>query len=260
MMRDPYVVRPVAKAMKLLQCLGSTIAPMSLKAICCDAGIPKTTAFRYLRTFQECGFVTYDRQHDLYRMAGSAVALITVNAHFQQLREISSACLRNLSETCGETVNFGVIDGPDIVYLEIIQGRRALRTYARVGGRDPAHATALGKAILAFQPNHTWRRLVSPNLRKMTRRTIDTLDALDADLRRTRAVGYAVDRAENEEDTACIGIPIFGERGAPVAGLSICGTAALLEPACLAGIRAILLETGSAISAAIGSEYRRNTN
>jgi IclR family KDG regulon transcriptional repressor len=216
-----YTVGPVARAMLVLQCVGASPEPISLKAICSDVRLPKTTVYRYLATLCASGVVHHDSQRALYTIDVGMLSMIRLGAGLRRLRDVCLPHMQQLADDFGETINLGVLDGIDVVYVEILEGRRAPKMQARVGGRDPNHATALGRAMLAFLPEAAWTDLIPPRLRKITTHTLDSVPGLLADLEMVKRRGYAEEVGESEADAACVAVPIRGGYGEVVAGLSL---------------------------------------
>jgi len=115
-----------------------------------------------------------------------------------------------------------MLDGRHTVYLIKEEGTQSLRNLSAVGRRVPAHGTAVGKAILAFQPREeTLRRLEGAHLERLTANTITDIGALLLDLDKTVERGYSIDDEEGHIEVCCLGVPIRNDHGAVVAGLSI---------------------------------------
>jgi DNA-binding IclR family transcriptional regulator len=243
-----YVVAPVLRAMTVLRCVGEAPGPMSLKAIAVASGVPKSTTFRYLQTLCAAGMLAHDKAHDIYRIDPRIIGMLNLGGTVQSLRETCLPVMRELHQAFDETVNLGVLEGSQVVYIEIIESTRSLRFHASVGGRDPAHTTALGKALLAHLPPEP-RALALPRpLRRRTDRTIVDRGALLAELEAIRGRRYAVDAGENEEGAICFGAPIFGTSGAAVAGISLSMPAVRLDDRLRTRIVARLLDAAERLS------------
>jgi DNA-binding IclR family transcriptional regulator len=123
-----------------------------------------------------------------------------------------------LHRATGLVVHLAVLDAPDVVYLEKI-GDAAVPT--RVGTRQPANCTAVGKAILAYSDQHT---AVDLRVRK-TRYSISTSSQLAAELAKVRAHGVAFEREESLAGFGCVAAPIGspGEGHEVLAAVSVCG-------------------------------------
>lgn len=220
-MFDNYIVQPVYKALQVLLCLGEERRDMALSEICHRVGLPKTTTFRYLQTLSACGFVTYDPDTDLYRLGPQVWALSRMQVHWLQLRAAALPAMRALRNRFKETINLAVLDGCEIVYVDIVESRRSIRAQAHLTGRDPAYTTALGKAMLAFLPEDNWRYHLPAQLAPRTAASYTSIHSLKDDLCRIRARGYSFDVGENEEDMCCIGAPVYDSNMQAIAAISL---------------------------------------
>lgn len=222
---NPYVVKPVLKALRVLAALGDAGRELRLAEVVQLVKLPKATVYKYLKTLCESGFVSYDTLEDSYWLGARAWSLGRTVDPSLRVRELAQPLMRELRDHCGETVNLGVLNGQDVVYLEMVQSRQTLRMQATIGAHDPAYSTALGKAMLAFLPAETWPRHIPTRLAPRTRNTHTSPDALRRDLVAIRKRGYSIDNAENEEGAWCVGAPIQDQDGSVIAGLSISAVA-----------------------------------
>ena len=145
-----YVVKPVFKALQVLIVLGSEQRPLTLTEICHRVRLPKTTVFRYLQTMAQCGFINHDRREDMYQLGARLFELGQLAGQQLRIRDIALPVMSALRDRFNESVNLGILDGHDVVYVEMVESHHSLRMQATLGSRDPAYATALGKAMLAF--------------------------------------------------------------------------------------------------------------
>ena len=118
----------------------------------------------------------------------------------------------------GETANLSILALPNAVYIDQVDGTRAVRMLARIGGAVPAHASAAGKAMLAHAPAESLAGLPLPSL---TAHTITTAAALGRELAAIRERGFATDDEEHEAGVGCVAAPILDSRGGPLAALSV---------------------------------------
>lgn len=216
-----YIVKPVFKALAVLRCIGEADRPLTLGDVCHRAELPKSTAFKYLRTLRDSGFVAHDPDTDTYRIGLLVWQLGQLSGEQSRIREVALPAMRRLHDRFDETVNLGVPDGREIVYLEMVESTRALRMQARLGSRDPLYSTALGKAYLAALNGDTWRSLVPGRLAARTHETVTSLAGLRAELDEARSRGYATEVGENEEGSSCVAAAVHDARGMPVAAISV---------------------------------------
>ncbi|MCS7246494.1 MAG: IclR family transcriptional regulator, partial [Thermomicrobium sp.] len=129
---------------------------------------------------------------------------------------------RPLARELGETIQLAVLQGREVLYVGKQEGTQWVRLASEVGTRLPAHATSLGKCLLAWLPPQELDQLLASGpLVALTPRTITDPEALRAELALVRAQGYALDRGETLPDVWCFGAPVRDANGSVVAALSI---------------------------------------
>jgi IclR family acetate operon transcriptional repressor len=251
-MSNSYIVQPVYKALQVLRCLGDERRELALSEICYRVDLPKTTVFRYLQTLCACGFVTFDHDTELYRI-GLRVWELGQSVHEPlRIREVALPPMRELRDRFNETVNLGVLDGPDVVYLEIIESRRSLRMQAQLGGRDPVYSTALGKALLAFKAEEQWPAHLPAVFVPRTERTATSLATLRQSIALARERGFALDDEENEEGARCIAVPVFNHLSQPIAAVSLSAPAGRMTDRLVPKVAAAVIQTAASISQRLG--------
>ncbi|HMN28321.1 MAG TPA: IclR family transcriptional regulator [Caldilineaceae bacterium] len=246
-----YLVKPVDKALQVLTLLAEAGRDLSLKDVCIRTGLPKTTAFRYLYTLATHGYVTHDGNADLYRLGPRSWQLGQSAGQFGRLLEVALPLMETLRDRFDETVNLGVLNHTNVVYLGMVESRRTLRMQAQIGSHDPAYATSLGKAILAFLPSEQWLTHLPARLTPRTDHTLLTRPALRQDLELTRQRGYALDQGENEEGACCIGAPIFDHYNRVIAAVSVSAPSSRLPTSRIEEVANVVIQTAGKIAAAL---------
>jgi DNA-binding IclR family transcriptional regulator len=251
-----YSVDAVNRTLDILEIIARSERPVSLGAVVASSMLPKTSVFRHLATLEQRGYI--ERSGGLYRLGTQVFELASAVASRGNLREIALPLMRRLRDIGQETVNLAILRQSQIVYVEIVESPRLVRMSAAVGARDSAHSTALGKAILAFLPRTEVEQIVAAvGLVGVTPMTITTLSSLQDELAVTRYRGFARDEGENEPGARCIGAPIFGVHGQPIASLSISAPADRMSSADLSKLVPELLAATAAISTQLGCPTSR---
>ena len=220
-LKNPYIVKPIYKAIQLLQSLAEAQTDLTLISVCKRTKLPKTTAYKYLQTFVECGYVAYDTAAETYRLGMRVFELGRLASQQVPVQKIALPVMVALRERFDESVNLAVLDGTEVLCIESVNSTQALRMHTPAGTREGSHATSLGKAMLAFGDETTWDARLSGRLTAYTSHTLTALAHIKADLRTTRARGFAIDNEETTEGGYCVGAPIFNQAGTVEAGLSI---------------------------------------
>jgi IclR family acetate operon transcriptional repressor len=236
----------------VLAAVGEERRPLTLKEVCYRVRLPKTTVFRYLQTLAAAGFVTHDADNDLYHAGHRLFELGQLAGEQLRIRDVALPYMRQLREQFNETVNLGILDGQDVVYVEMVESHRSLRMQATLGSRDPGYSTALGKAMLAYSESSAWEGRLPTQLVPRTHKTLPTIAALKANLKLIRQQGYAVDDGENEDGARCVGAPIFDYSGQVKAAISVAAPASRMDDALLREVAQVVREAGQSISQQLG--------
>lgn len=250
MNKHRYIVAPVAKALLVLDTVAEGEEGIRLAQVAARTGLPKTTALRYLCTLEAAGYVECDPAAELYRVGARLRTLGRALDPAKRLRAASLPTMTELRDRFDETVNLGMLRGGNIVYVEIVESRQRLRLQARVGGMDPVHSTALGRAILAGLPAAEREKLLSRQLDVRTASTVRTREAVLAELERVSHRGWAIERGENEVGAVCVGAAITDGTGRPLGALSVSAPETRMAPD-------RIQEVGPALVAAAGAIARR---
>lgn len=218
----------VDKAVSLILAFGSdSRSAVGVSELARRTALSKSTAFRLLSMLERNRVVT--RVGTRYRL-GSLLADMGSSepAAYDGLRDSLTPHLMDLYDRTRQTVHLAVIHGPDVVYLNKLQGPRSVSSPSRIGGHAPAYATAIGKVLLAWNPENIDQTVAAPFV-PWTRNTITGERKLLATLQEVRRTGVGFDRDESLVGLSCISAPIMGRSGRPVAAFSISfatGTAA----------------------------------
>ena len=248
-----YSIQVLAKAMDLLNVLAEARGGLELAELARRLNLPKSSVFRMLVTLEQGNFVERLPDVERYRLGVKLFQLGSVVANSFDVRELAKPFMQQLVETFHETVNLGVLNSGEVIYLDIYESTRSIRMAANPGQRDPVHSTSLGKAMLAFLPKPEIEVMIAQHgMQKYTARTITTMKGFWAELDRVRGRGYSIDDMENELGVRCVGAPIFDHRGQPIAAISVSGPADRMTDAQLAAIGSALVQGTRQIAQRLG--------
>lgn len=194
--------------------------PLTFAEIVAGLDLPKSSAHNLLATMAARGYVERD--------AGAFVLGIRVweiaqgEHRVERLRRALRALMARLVAATQETVQLATLEGFEAVYLEIAESPRPMKLTSHIGGRLPAHATGLGKTLLAFlDDDEVLERLGARRLEARTEQTITTPEALLDALRLIRRRGYGTDDEEFAVGLRCIAMPIRDRDGVVEAAMSV---------------------------------------
>jgi DNA-binding IclR family transcriptional regulator len=220
-----------------------------------DLASPKSSTHRALAALRRAGLATQD-EHQRYRLSLDLVQLAF--RHHDALQETAPVrpLLAALAERFGETAHFARLEGSEIVYLaKVVPAGSGVQMTSVIGGRNPAHCTGLGKALLAHAlPDRgavdRFIRDYGP-LERRTSQTLVTGERLDREFRLTRTRHYAVDRQESEVGIVCIAFPVF--LGSPVLPSAAVSVAALAQRTPLRTLTGAVDEIRAMIASHLGT-------
>ena len=213
----------VGKVLRILEALDASPNGLQLREISQLTRVNKSTAYRFVAHLEKEGYLFRDTAGAY--IVGPKLARLGAGVAFHAtLRKIARPILTALSTETKETVNLGILDGHDVLYLDVIESPHSFRMASQPGMHRALNCTALGKALLAFLPDEQ-REEIYPRLifERVTPHTIPNLARLKKDLARIAQRGYSVDDQEVELGARCVAAPVLdGNRGV-VAALSISG-------------------------------------
>lgn len=212
----------VGRVGALLDAFDSRHLAMGVSELSRRSGLPKSTTARLAAELTEHGFLERAAGTDL-RLGTKLFELGELASRQRQLREVALPYMADLRQVSRQTVHLAVLSGTDVVYVEIVRSRDAPRMPSQVGGRLPAHAAAVGKAMLAFAPDEIVQAVLATGLPSVGPRTITAPGLFQRELRRITESGIAYESEESGHGVGCAASPILNADGEAVAGLSISG-------------------------------------
>jgi len=238
--KDESPVASIDRALRILTVIGGASRGLSLDELSAALGIPKSSLHRILAALKYRRFVSQPEPGGSYFLG---TELLATAFRFSDMLD-----LRVTSEL-NETTHMAVLDGAEVVYQDKLEASHSIKLSSVIGGRNPAHATGVGKALLAWtyptdQAVKAWATVWSP-LRAPTRRTITSPPRLAEELALVRQRGYAIDLEENEPDVRCAAVPIFLGRPVPVAAVSVTMLGTRAETGRLAELGSYLSRTAA---------------
>lgn len=216
-------VQALDRALRLLTLVAGSDG-IGLTDLAQRAGMAPSTAHRLLTTLQARGFVDYQEKPGHWLIGVECFRVGSAFVRRAKVAEAGRAVMHGLMEETGETVNLAVAEDGDVVFVSQVEAHEPIRAFFSPGTRGAAHASGIGKALLAELPDAAVRRLLQrKGLPGFTEKTIVEPERLFAGLAEIRARGWALDDEERNRGMRCIAAPIYNEYGEAVAGISISG-------------------------------------
>ena len=183
--------------------------------------IPKATVSRLVREMEEVGFL--ERSGAQVGLGLRLFELGEQASRRRSVREVALPFMADLREATHQTSHLAILDGTEVVYVEILRAHNAPRLPSAVGRRLPSHATGVGKALLAGSPSDVIESVLAAGLRRVGPRTISAPGTLLGQLKRISATGIAYEYEESGPGIACVASAICVGDGPPVAAVSASG-------------------------------------
>jgi DNA-binding IclR family transcriptional regulator len=222
MSRKEDKIPATLRSFAVLEALVAAERPASLTDIVKACALPKPTVYRMLAMLESARLVVRDPGAARYspgpRLAAMGLAIMQ-NGSLSSARH---AILAQLVEKIGETCNFTMLHGGEVMYLDRVEAAWPLRMTLSSGSRVPLHCTASGKLLLACMPKAARDRLLDNiTYNSYTATTIASRKALEAELARIRKARHAIDNEEYHAGLVCVAVPTRSPGGRPCAAVAV---------------------------------------
>jgi len=211
----------LGKAIAVLDTVARADRPMRFRDLRDAVGQPPGTLHRQVSNLISEGLlqVNPDQSYGLgLRLLQFAARAWSGN----RFREIAEPHLTALHDKTGETVHLGVLQDLEVIYLDKVESRQAVRMHSQIGNASPCYCTGVGKAALAALPPAEARaRIARIGFVRHTDNTITDAAALEAEVARIRTSGIAYDREEHEPGIHCVAAPLWSHDRSFAAGISV---------------------------------------
>lgn len=205
--RPTTPVKSADRILTILELLSADPRPRTYSELLAETGLPKSSLHGLLATLAARSWLTETRPGPTYTLGIRAL-----EAGGAYMRESGAASIQsildNLALAVGETVNLGTLEGRDVVYLAVRRSRQALAMRSAVGLRLPAHASAMGKALLAEWADDDIRAQLTEPLTRLARNTCTDVDTLLREVEQTRTRGYALELEEATDGIGCVAVTV----------------------------------------------------
>lgn len=219
---------------------------LTLAEVCTRTGLPRSTTHRLLVDLSNLGWLK--RTDNTFELG---IALFELGEQVPvkyRLRAAAMPFMQDLYAVTGQTVHLGVRDRGEAVYIEKMHGHSSLPLPSQIGGRLPLTCTAVGKALLAFEPAPVRDKVLAQPLRRYTAHSITDATQLARELDEARRTGVATERQEAALGGCCLAAPVL-VAGQPSAALSVSVPADAFRPELLApAVRTAALALGRVLS------------
>ena len=213
-------VQSLARGFAVIRAFDEQHADLTLSEVAARAGLSRATARRFLYTLVALEYVRTDGR--VFALTPRVLQLGHAYLSSLQLPAVAEPHLKRLSEQVGESTSASVLDGDDVVYVARVANRRIMTVSISVGTRFPAHATSMGRVLLAhLPPEELTAYLDRADLRALTPQTVTSTSQLRAVLLQVREQGWALVDQELEVGLRSVAVPLRGRGGHVVAAMNV---------------------------------------
>ncbi len=248
-------IKSAQRALTILDLLTSHETPLSFSDIAATLQYPRSSLHGLLRTLVERGWVELDPATRCYRLG-----IRTWEAGSAYMRALSLAdrarpFMQWVCDRVDETIQLAILDGRHNIYIAKVEGKQRLVLDSEVGRRLEAHATALGKMLLAELPEAELdRRLGAAHLERFSAHTVTDYPRLKATLATIARQDYALDDEEYTLGVHCVAVPVRNHTGQVIAAMSVAFTSARFTDARRLQALDWLREATARLSTALGHQ------
>lgn len=246
-------IQSIDRAAAILKLLASGPRRLGVSELADRLGLARPTVHGLLQTLQAHGFVEQDRHSDKYQLGPGLLQLGYSYLDLNELRARSIGYADRLASRTGASVRVGVMHGDSVVVIHHVFRPDAAFGVLEVGLQLPLHASALGKAILAFSPSQVLDDLLAEALPQLTKRTLSGA-ALRREVAGIRDQGVATERDEAVLGESSVAGPIFDHAGHAVGAIGVVdATERLFGRSLTKGVAAAVSEAARGVSRELGA-------
>lgn len=242
----------VEHAIDLLRCLSEAGSSLGTNDIARRIGIHKSSVSRLAGTLERARLIQRDAATGRLSLGMGLVTLAAPVLASFEVRDVVRPVLQCLAVETGETASFSVWDGQEAVSIEQAAGSNSIKAFSRPGHRNPAHATAVGKALLAQMGEARIEEYCAKPLHRFTDTTITAPAALKAELARCRAQRYALNLGEFESDVGAVSAVVYDAHGQPLGAMTATVPMYRFKAARRTELAAIVTRAAAELSAQLG--------
>src|SRR5471030_194894 len=217
---DRHSIQSVDRALYLLETIAEAGGEATLTDLAARTGLNISTCHHLLATLIKRGFAAKVQGRRLYAL-GPRILYLSHACLQVDLPRRALPYLENVNRVTGETVHLAGLQGDSVVTLAVREARHAVRVdTGKIGKLEAPHATAVGKAMMAWLPEDEIHRILADGMKRYTENTITEFPAFIEALRVVRRNGYALDREEFLPGVICIGAAIRDQAGTVIGAIS----------------------------------------
>jgi DNA-binding IclR family transcriptional regulator len=249
-------VKSAGRVLDILELLSANTDGLKFAQIAEMLSLPKSSLHALLATLHGRKWIGFEEASRTYRIGVRAWEAGQGYMHARDLALTADKHLQAAKTELNETIQLGILDGVEVLYIAKVDADRPFRLLSRAGMRLPAWATGLGKVLLAYLPMEELRRRMDGVVfEPFTDRTVTSLAQLERVLARIREDGFGRDEGEHTAYVHCVAAPVRDRSGNVVAAMS-CSLPEPLErrPGGYAQLARVISHHAAGLSKSLGFE------
>jgi len=241
------------RGLRILETVASSGGSTTLAEMVRRTALHRSTAHHLLQTLVSFGYLRQDPVTRGYDLTAKLFRLTARVWTPDQIGRMAEPVAAELTSVTGESTSVAAYHNGEVTIVAKCEPGNPFRVVQQLGAQRPIHATAVGKAIVAFLPEAELASLTAQlQYERYTAHTLVTKATFMDELRRIRSAGYALDDEEHYEGIRCIAAPIYAYTGHAVASLCILGPKVRMTRQKLRDLREPLRERAQSLSTALG--------
>jgi IclR family pca regulon transcriptional regulator len=215
-----YFVQSLQRGLEVIRAFDADARELTLSDVARRTGLSRAAARRFLLTLVDLGYVRTDARY--FSLSPRVLELGYAYLSSLSLPEVAEPHLEALVAEVRESSSLSVLDGPDIVYVARVPVSRIMTVAINVGTRFPAHATSMGRVLLAgLAEPELDAYLERAELQRLSPRTVTSTSTLRTELRRVRDQGWSIVDQELEEGLRAVAAPVRDASAKVVAAINL---------------------------------------
>jgi len=252
------IIQSVERALAILDLFDEHNAELKMTEISSRMKLHKSTVHALLKTLQQFRYIEQNEESGKYRLGMKLLDRSSQVLHSLSINREARPVLTEIARVTGQTAHLVILDGAEGVYIDKVEGAKAVIKYSRIGRRIPLHCSAVGKVLSAYLPEERLRAILRDyRYERHTERTIGSEREFLAELENVRLHGFATDNEENEPGVRCVAVPIRGHTGEVIAAVSISMLISRVTEEEFDDYRRLLCEQAERLSARMGYGWGR---
>jgi IclR family KDG regulon transcriptional repressor len=217
------IIQSLDRALKMLDLFNEHHIELKITEIASRMEMHKSTVHSLLKTLQIHGYIDQNMDSGKYKLGLKLLERSQLLLQGLDIRSVARKHLEYLSQKTGQTTHLVILNGNEGVYIDKVEGEKAVIRYSRIGKRISIHSSGVGKVLIAFRKEKDEIESILNNyhFEQKTKHTIQDLGTFRAEISEVQMKGYAIDNQENEQGVRCAAVPVYNHNGEAIAAMSI---------------------------------------